>query len=76
MIWIILATLVVSILRLFIPSHPLSWNGTYEALAHVYVGVLLTLMLSRRFQPKTRQLAFVCLMLATTVEILAFKGLL
>jgi hypothetical protein len=28
--------------RFLIPGHDLSWAGTYEAVAHIWVGVLLT----------------------------------
>lgn len=29
--------------RFLIPSHTLSWPGTYEAFAHIWCGVLITL---------------------------------
>lgn len=41
--FLLLGSLLVGFGRLAVPGHDLSWAGSYEALAHVWVGVLLTL---------------------------------
>lgn len=45
LLWCLLAaSLLVGLGRLTVPGHDLTgWPGLYEALAHVWVGVLLTL---------------------------------
>lgn len=40
-IFLVLATIVISVLRFFVPGHDLSWPGTYEAFAHILVGMLI-----------------------------------
>lgn len=70
-------SVVVGAVRFFIPGHDLSWPGTYEALAHIWVGVLSALAL---FPPgeapddrkRVRVVAVVSLVVTTAVEIGAF----
>ncbi len=38
---VVLISAAVGATRFFIPSHPLSWAGSYEALAHLWVGGLI-----------------------------------
>jgi len=35
--------LLVGVGRLTVPGHSLSWAGTYEAFAHIWIGVLICL---------------------------------
>jgi hypothetical protein len=42
-IWMTLVSVLVGLGRLTVPGHDLSYAGTYEALAHIWVGVLFTL---------------------------------
>jgi hypothetical protein len=43
-----LACLVVFVARFTVPSHALSWPGTYEAIAHLLVGGLVGAWLASR----------------------------
>jgi hypothetical protein len=67
--WVVLAVgVVVAVARPFIPPHGPSWPGTYQALAHVYVGGLFGAWLA------DRQGCRWCLYLAlalTVVEVVA-----
>ena len=47
MIWLILVTLLVGIGRFLIPGHHVSLAGTYEALAHIWIGVLATIAIMK-----------------------------
>jgi hypothetical protein len=61
--------------RLVIPGHKLSWPGTYEAMAHVWVGFLLAVAISpryRTFSPKVRWLAVWMLVALTVTEVVLF----
>ena len=40
---ILAVSLIIGVGRFFVPGHDLSLAGTYEALAHIWVGVLLVL---------------------------------
>jgi hypothetical protein len=37
------SSLLIALGRFTVPGHELSWAGTYEAFAHIWVGILLTL---------------------------------
>ncbi len=56
MIWLVLGTFVVAALRFTVPGHGVSWPGTYEAFAHIWVGVLICLAWQRR-KPMFRLMA-------------------
>lgn len=58
-----------AILRLRMPGSPLSWEDTYEASAHIWVGVLLTFAIVKN--PR-RRMALVLLLAITTIETIAF----
>lgn len=38
---LVLVSLTLSVIRFLIPSHALSLNGSYEAVAHLFVGGLM-----------------------------------
>ncbi len=76
--WVILLSLLVAIGRFYVPGHDLSWPGTYEAMAHIWVGALLVYCLKDSSGPttgpmiKTRVTAFICLCAITLVETVMF----
>lgn len=63
---IVLGSLLVGFGRLLVPGHDLSWPGTYEAFAHIWVGVLLTLACQKHWP------SLWCLLTITLVEVVAF----
>lgn len=71
--WLIFVLCLVSVLvgagRFTVPGHGASWPGTYEALAHVWVGVLIALACVR---PSIRVLCIVLLGLITSLETFMF----
>lgn len=56
--------------RAFVPGHELSLAGSYEAFAHIWVGVLIGLAMQRRWRP----LALAMLAAITSVEIYFFAN--
>lgn len=67
-----LVTGIVGELRFYIPGHNLSWPGTYEAMAHIWVGILLTIICCNKFQPKDRIVSGILLTLITVLETVMF----
>ena len=59
-----------SVIRFFIPSHPLSPSGSYQALAHLFVGGLIGAWMAS----KEKWYGFLALGL-TAVELVAFFSL-
>jgi hypothetical protein len=45
---IIIAVVLIAIARPFMPMHAVSWQGSYEATAHIFVGGLLGAWLANR----------------------------
>lgn len=45
---VITAVVLVGIVRPFMPMHAVSWQGSYEAMAHIVVGGLLGAWLANR----------------------------
>jgi hypothetical protein len=45
---IIIAVVLTAIARPFMPMHAVSWQGSYEATAHIFVGGLLGAWLANR----------------------------
>ncbi len=66
--WIIVVSVLIGLLRFVVPSHELSWPGTYEAFAHIFVGILLTLC----FNKNTRWVALISLIVITLIELFVF----
>jgi hypothetical protein len=57
--------------RFLVPTHGLSFAGSYEAFAHIWVGILIALLFVKPF----RLSAGVALAIITTLEIVMFlKG--
>lgn len=52
--------------RLTVPGHGLSWPGSYEAFAHIWVGAMLVLALQKN------KLALVLLIALTVFETVMF----
>lgn len=81
MILIVLASVAVAIGRFLIPGHDLSWAGTYEAMAHIWVGVLLVFTCSEPYKMAFRNgekisvnrfTAIICLASITVLEVVMF----
>ena len=66
---LILATAVLTVARLFVPTVGHSWPMVYIAAAHIFVGVLLTLLWQRRGR---WPLGWVCLGAPTVLETVMF----
>ena len=63
-------SVVVALVRVsFIHSHALSWPGTYEAFAHIWVGMLLALWI---FRPDYRSSAAEWLIIITVIEVVMY----
>ena len=54
--------------RYAVPGHALSYAGTYEAFAHIWVGVLIALA----FRKELRVVSLVCLAVTTALEAMMF----
>jgi hypothetical protein len=67
-LFLILLGLLIGVGRFFVPGHGLSFAGTYEAFAHIGVGVLLVLA----FQREHRKTALWCLIAIIAIEIFKF----
>jgi hypothetical protein len=69
MIYLILVTaLIVAAGRFTIPGHGLSYAGTYEALAHIWVGAMIVLAFDERY----RAMAIAALLATTVLETVMF----
>ena len=69
--WIVIAlAVVIGVARPFMPSHPVTWPGTYEAAAHLFVGGLCGAWLVKR---ETRY-AVLVVVLSLVELIFFFKG--
>lgn len=65
-IGLVVSAILVGIGRFTIPSHGLSWPGTYEALVHIWCGVLIVFSFQRNW------LALGLLITLTTLEVVIF----
>lgn len=66
-VWLVIAALVIALIRFMIPTHPLTLVGSYEAVAHLFVGGLIGAWLVSR-----RHLFLVVVVLLSVVELVAF----
>jgi hypothetical protein len=66
--FIIVTALVVVAGRFTIPGHGLSYAGTYEALAHIWVGAMIVLAFDERY----RVMALAALLGTTVLETVMF----
>jgi hypothetical protein len=69
--WTLIITalsIVVALGRFTIPGHGLSYAGTYEAFAHIWVGALIMLCFDARWRP----LAPIALGVITALETVMF----
>jgi len=67
-LFILLISIAIGLGRFTIPGHALSYAGTYEAFAHIWVGVLVMLSFDARWRP----LAPVALGVITALEAFMF----
>lgn len=65
---LLLISVLVTYGRLLVPGHDLSLPGSYEAIAHIWVGFLLCLWI---FGPY-RKSAFLTLLALTVLEVVMF----
>jgi hypothetical protein len=69
--WLLLISCLVGFGRFLVPGHDASWPGTYEAFAHIWVGVLL----AWSFQKRRRAIvSLVALSALETLMFVAFKS--
>ena len=70
MLLIIVLSLFFGLERVFgIHGHRLSWPGTFEAFAHIWIGFLLALWI---FERKYRRVAWVSFAAITVIETVMF----
>lgn len=67
----LLSCLLVGAGRLIVPGHALSWAGTYEAFAHIWVGAMLAVAWMRWTEP-VGKVAAAMLVLLTAQETVMF----
>lgn len=65
---IVIASAIIWIGRFLVPGHDISWPGTYEAFAHIWVGSLLTLCFLKNY----RKISIWCLLGITALEVVMF----
>lgn len=63
--YLIIISVLFGLGRFFIPGHDASWAGTYEAFAHIWVGVLLVFCFS-----KVKEVRWVSILSLTIITIL------
>lgn len=70
-LWIIGLSLLVGVARFSVPGvhQVLSWEDTYEALAHIWVGCLFALIFLR---PSLRKVSVWCLVIINAIELAMF----
>jgi len=71
--WIVVVSVLVGVGRFLIPGHDLSWSGTYEAFAHIWIGALFVFAFQYDFnRPSRRDLSRWSLVLLTVLETMMF----
>jgi hypothetical protein len=68
---VIVLSLLTAIGRFFIPGHNLTWPGTYEAFAHIWVGYLIAIIIFF-WNDMRGKVAALCLAFITVLEIIMF----
>jgi len=71
-ILIILVSTLIGAARFAVPGHDISMAGSYEAFAHILVGMLLVWCFQK--DEKIRPLAIYSLAIITIIEVLAFAS--
>lgn len=66
--YIMIISLIVGLVRLIIPGHDLSWPGTYEAFAHIWVGILFGFIIADYY----RKYSIWSLVVITVLEVIMF----
>lgn len=66
---VFLGSVVIAIGRFLVPGHGLSWSGTYEAFAHLWVGFLFGVL---TFRPADRWFVAAVLFAITMLETVLF----
>jgi hypothetical protein len=69
MLWyLIILSLLVAVGRFLVPGHESSWPGTYEAMAHIWVGFLIGM----GFYSNEKVFAWGLLLIITVLEVIMF----
>jgi hypothetical protein len=75
-IFLLLVSVLIFAGRFFVPGHDVSWAGTYEAFAHIWVGVLLATIWWKFKRPEKgweySRVAFYALVILTIFETVMF----
>jgi hypothetical protein len=70
MIYLIIISILFGLGRFFIQGHDVSWPGTYEAFAHIWVGILLVFCFSK--VKEVRWTSILSLTIITVLEVIMF----
>jgi hypothetical protein len=70
MIYLIIISVLFGLGRFFIQGHDVSWPGTYEAFAHIWVGILLVFCFSK--VKEVRWISILSLTIITVLEAVMF----
>jgi hypothetical protein len=70
MIYLIIISVLFGLGRFFIQGHDVSWPGTYEAFAHIWVGILLVFCFSK--VKEIRWTSIISLTIITVLEAVMF----
>jgi hypothetical protein len=68
---IVVTAVLISIGRFTVPGHGLSWPGSYEALAHIWIGVMVAVTYYRWRSP-TGWAALTALVATSALETVMF----
>lgn len=71
MVFLLCSCVLVGIGRFMVPGHGLSWPGTYEAFAHILVGMLICLGCIGQYK-EDRVFAWIALAVLTALETVMF----
>lgn len=69
-LWLVLLSVLVGLGRFTVPGHSLSYAGSYEAFAHIWIGFLFGVMVLSREYRKIAILLFIVLAVLETVMFL------
>jgi hypothetical protein len=67
--FIIASAMIVGLGRITVPGHGLSWPGTYEAFAHIWIGWMIGVA---TFEKEHRSLAVIMLIVLSLFELWMF----
>jgi len=68
--FVVVIAVALTAIRLFVPTAPHSWTMVFITAAHIYVGMMLTLLWQRR---GAWLLGWVCLLVPSLLELVMFN---